>query len=122
MRTIGRVYRKILGYGPKDPRYLASDDLDMRLEVAIWLAERQDERRRQDEGETVSSQGDVSAAFERAVETTGGQGGDALRAALYAELARQADTGQDERARAEAELQALLGSAYTPFDDEDEDE
>lgn len=94
----------------------------MRLEVAIWLAERQDERRRQDGGETVSSQGDVTAAFERAAEATGGQGGEPLRAALYAELARQGATGQGERERAEAELQVLLGSAYTPFDADEDDE
>lgn len=122
------IYRKIRNYGPKDQGFLDSDDLDIRLEVATWVA---DQRRTQQgaagPGGTVVEDGITKRYIAPGVEAVTFRTDPASWAAMekvvmaggtaeeaFAALDNAVSREPEEQVEAERLLRELLGPGYKP--------
>lgn len=119
--TLEWVYRKIRNYGPKDQGYLDSDDLDMMLEVATWVADTRKAKGQSgtsEDGSAVGADGVVRStistdkaswdAMVKAIER-----GATPDEALFA-LDNAQSTEIQDKAEAERLMRELLGGSYKP--------
>lgn len=124
------LYRKIRNYGPKDQGFLDSDDLDMLLEIATWVADQ-----RKAKGEAVVGSAVTATTDDGIAERDLGPGrrsvyvqtdptswnamvkaidaGKSWEEALEA-LDSAVPGGDDEAREAERLMRDILGPAYRP--------
>lgn len=124
--TIDPYFKKLFGYGPKDPRYLDCDDIDMKLAVYEYAVLLDDEK--PENPDNVQTDDNAWEVAEKAL-NDGVEPSEIIR--LYEEAAANDAQKIEEWQRMEGLLHDLLGDDYDPQpfpepeeegEEEDEDE